>query len=159
MMAWLNRLLKWYIVILMVLLTGFTFVQVVARYLMRSPIMGTDQMARITLVWLTFMGAAAAIREGKNIRIDAIEKLLPKQVRTWLEIFFDLILMFLLLVLVVKGYEVLLVARSQEVLGTPFSYGVVCAAIPVGALLMLSYVVVRLYSRLRGRFKSEQGLG
>jgi TRAP-type transport system small permease protein len=152
-MLWLNRLLKWYVIILMVLLTSFTFVQVVARYVMRSPFTSTDQLARITLVWLTFMGAAVAVRESKNIRIDAIEKLLPKQVKSCLEVFFDLILIFLLFVLTFNGYEVMLVTRSQEVLGTPFSYAVLCASIPAGSFLMLFYVMARLWSRLQRLLK------
>jgi TRAP-type C4-dicarboxylate transport system permease small subunit len=154
-MGVLNKLLKWYVVILMALLMGLTFMQVIARYVMRSPFTSTDQLARIVLVWLTFMGAAVAIREGKNIRIDTIEKLLPRQVRSFLEIFFDLVLSFLLIVLTYKGYQVMVVAGSQEVLGTPFSYAVLCASLTVGSFLMLLYVSVRLCSRLRAGLKLQ----
>jgi TRAP-type C4-dicarboxylate transport system permease small subunit len=156
-MVWFNRFLTWVdglvkglIIALMALTMLVTFLQVVARYVAQSALTSPDQVARILVVWLTFIGAAAAFRQGKNIRIDTLERLLPEKLRAGLEVIFDLALAGLLLILIVTGYQVTIVAASQEVLGTPFHYGYVCAALVAGSVLMFLAVLARLAVRLGG---------
>lgn len=63
--SWVDFCLKWYIIILMALMVGMTFIQVVARYVMRSPFTSTEEYTRMVLVWVTFIGAAVALRRNK----------------------------------------------------------------------------------------------
>jgi TRAP-type C4-dicarboxylate transport system permease small subunit len=146
--SWIVAALRWYIILLMAALVGLTFVQVVARYLAHNPFTATDQYARIVLVWLTFMGGAVAMLQEKNVRIDTLDHVLPERVKKALAVFFDLILIYLMVVLVDKGYEVYQVGAYQSILGTPFSYQIMYASLVVGAALMGLFVIVRLLRRL-----------
>ena len=147
-MAWLEAALRWYIIALMVALVGLTFAQVLARYLMQNPFTATDQYARIVLVWLTFMGASVAMLKGKNIRIDTLDHLIPARVVSGLSIAFDLILIYLLIVLTIKGHQVYRVGAFQSILGTPFSYQVMYSSLVVGTFLMALFVAFRLLRKL-----------
>jgi len=153
--AALDRLLKWYLIVLMALLVVLTFVQVVARYLMHSPFTSTPQYARLVLVWLTFMGAALAVRQNKLVRIEVLENRLPAPVRTFLEVFFDVVLLGLLLVIIVKGRVAVIVSDSQIVAGTPLSYSAFTVSIVLGSVLMFFYIGLRLWSRFRGENSIE----
>ncbi len=146
--AWVRAVLRWYIILLMVGLVGLTFVQVVARYVMQNPFTATDQYARIVLVWLTFMGAAVATLMDKNVRIDTFEQMFPAAVRRFLSVFFDIVLVYLLGVLTVKGCEVYKVGAFQSIVGTPFSYQVMFGAQVAGSVLMAFFVLVRLCGKL-----------
>ena len=64
-----DRALRWYLVFLMAMLVGLTFGQVFSRYVMQSSWAGTEEWSRLVLVWITFMGTAAAVRRNKLIRI------------------------------------------------------------------------------------------
>ena len=147
--TWIKKLLRLYIILLLAALLGLTFVQVLARYLMQNPFTATDQLARIVLVWLTFMGAAVAILENKNVRIDTLERLLPKGVRHFLSVGFDIVLVGLLAVLTVKGYEVYQVGAFQTIVGTPFSYQAIFSALVAGVFLMGLFILIRLIKKLR----------
>jgi TRAP-type C4-dicarboxylate transport system permease small subunit len=147
-LEWLDKLLRWYIICLMALLVALTFIQVVARYVMSSPFTGTDQLARIASVWLTFMGAAVAVWKNKNIRIDTIEQFLPEPVRKAMFLIFDLLLIVLLAVMSVKAYEVTEMGATQDIIATPFSYAVMYSSLFVGSVLMLLFVVLRTLSRV-----------
>jgi TRAP-type C4-dicarboxylate transport system permease small subunit len=158
--AWLEAALRWYIIALMVALVGLTFAQVLARYLMQNPFTATDQYARIVLVWLTFMGGAVAMLKGKNVRIDTLDHLLPGRVVSGLSILFDLILIYLLIVLTIKGHEVYRVGAFQSILGTPFSYQVMYSSLVAGTVLMALFVFVRLLRKLglgAGRKQAGEG--
>ena len=104
-LVWVRCLLRWYIVLLMSALVALTFAQVLARYLMGTPFIATDQLARIVLVWLTFMGAAAATDQGQNIRIDSIDQLLSEKAKKFLSIGFDAILFILLIILMIMELD------------------------------------------------------
>jgi TRAP-type C4-dicarboxylate transport system permease small subunit len=145
---WLRRLLRWYVIALMLGLVILTFIQVLARYVMAAPFTSTDQLARIVLVWLTFIGTAVAVDQNKNIRIETIEQLLPHKARHVLSVVFDLVLIALLVILTVKGYSVFVIGKFQTILGTPFSYQVMYAAAMVGTALMTVYVLIRLLFKL-----------
>ncbi len=147
-MATLDGLVRWLVILLMAATMVVTFLQALARYVINAPMTSFDQLARVAVVWLTFLGAAAAHRRGQNIRIDSLEKLLPAPARRFLETAFDLALAALLVILVFTGYQVTLVASSQDVLGTPFSYGFVCAALVAGSALTLAATLARLLDRL-----------
>ena len=140
---WLDWFLKWYIVILMALLVGLTFVQVAARYIMKSPFTSTEQYSRMVLVWLTFMGTAMAVRRNKLVRIEILEQCLPRKVRQFLSTCFDIILLFLLLVIIVKGWEAAMVTTSQVVAGTPLNYAWFVFSTVVGGMIMFFYVGFR----------------
>lgn len=132
----------------MAALVVLTFIQVVARYVMSSPFTGTDQLARICMAWVTFMGAAVAVRKNTNIRIDSIEQLLPDAVRKTIFLIFDVVLFILLSVLTFKAYELTQIGSTQDIIATPFSYAVMYASILVGSMLMLLFILIRLLHRL-----------
>ena len=147
-LEWLEKLLRWYIILLMALLVALTFIQVVARYAMSSPFTGTDQLARIASVWLTFMGAAVAVWKNKNIRIEIIEQFLPNLLKKIMFLIFDILLIILLIVLSFKAYEVTEMGATQDIIATPFSYAVMYSSLFVGSVLMLLFVTLRALSRL-----------
>lgn len=147
-LKWIDKLLRWYIIMLMAILVALTFIQVVARYAMSSPFTGTDQLARVASVWLTFMGAAVAVWKNKNIRIETIEQFLPEPIRKVMFLIFDLLLIVLLVVMSVKAYEVTEMGATQDIIATPFTYAAMYSSILVGSILMLLFVVLRTLSRV-----------
>lgn len=138
-----DRCLKWYIVLLMSLMVFMTFIQVVARYVMHSPFTSTEEYTRMVLVWLTFMGAAVALRRNGLTRIEVLEERLPAKMRRSLSAFFDFVLMFLLLIIIVKGWEATLITTSQVVAGTPLSYAWFVFSVVVGSAIMFFYLALR----------------
>lgn len=143
-----DTLLKYYIIVLMGLLVVLTFAQVVARYLMKSPFTSTPQYARLVLVWLTFMGAAMGLRQDKLVRIEVLEERLPRIVKKILRIFFDLVLLALLLIIIIKGWVAAIVTNSQIVAGTPLNYSAFVISVVSGAVIMVFYIILRLWGRI-----------
>jgi len=72
-----------YAVILMVpLMTGIIFVQVVLRYVFASPFSWAEELARYLLIWITCLGSAYAIRDGMHISISYLRSKLKKSAQT-----------------------------------------------------------------------------
>lgn len=67
----LATLLWWLIGLLITLLTVVVSYQVFSRYLDLLPrILWTEEVARFTFLWMLFLGAALAVRQGRHFTID-----------------------------------------------------------------------------------------
>jgi TRAP-type C4-dicarboxylate transport system permease small subunit len=73
------------------LMQATVFLQVFTRYVMNFPLAWPEEVARYSLVWLTFMGASAAVRSNEHIRIDALLIALPERGRRWLLVLTNLL--------------------------------------------------------------------
>ena len=78
----LGRTLEWILITLMVTLTTLVIVAVVYRKLGNS-LSWYDEVASITLSWITYYGAALAALRRKHIGFDSVLLAIPMPVRMW----------------------------------------------------------------------------
>ena len=124
--------------------------QVVFRYVFNSSLTWTEELSRYLFAWITFLGAALALRDGVHIRIDMLVNRLPgPAVKAANALTHCLILAFSGL-MVVLGVE--LVRRTANTvspaLSLPVNY-VFYAALPITFLLAVYYAVRRMVSVIR----------
>ncbi len=55
--------------------------QVIARYIFNNPSSWSEELARIVFIYLTFFGAALAVKRGRSLRITVFLDRLPKKLR------------------------------------------------------------------------------
>lgn len=80
--------------IAMALLVGIVAVvtlQVVGRYLLPNPFIWPEEVTRLMLVWLTFIGGAAVTRRGAHIAVDLVLDVMPPVGRRVMEIMINLV--------------------------------------------------------------------
>ncbi|MCW1927390.1 TRAP transporter small permease [Bhargavaea beijingensis] len=58
---------------LLIILTVVVFIQVVARKVSPVPIPWTEELARLSMIWLTYLGLAATFQRNVHIRVDLID--------------------------------------------------------------------------------------
>ena len=74
---WFFRLLELLVVVCMVAMVIMVFGNVVLRYAFNSGITISDEMSRYCFIWLTYIGAMVAMREGGHLGVDTLVKHLP----------------------------------------------------------------------------------
>lgn len=141
---------------LFALLLILAVTQVVFRYVLMIPLPWTEELARFTLVWVTFLGAASVTRRKLHLAVDIlISKLKPGKARA-LSIFFNLLILIFLGTalwgaIVMMGEAMPIFAGSIPWLSQMFLYlGAV-----VGLSLMVLYVLAQLCRDLYGIAFSE----
>jgi TRAP-type C4-dicarboxylate transport system permease small subunit len=152
-----ERLLGWFVALLMLIALTIVSGQFIDRHFFDLPWDAPDQLARITVVWLCFLGTALAIVGGSAIRIDLVDHVLPPRVIAWRDVVFDVVLLGLLLVLIVKGWTVVKIGASQILLGTPFTADLPYSGLLVGVALGAFFVSVRLLRRVFEALQSSAG--
>jgi TRAP-type C4-dicarboxylate transport system permease small subunit len=69
--------LKAIMALLLAAMCVMVFGNVVLRYLFNQGLTASDELSRLFFVWLTFVGAAVAIRERGHIGVDMLVRRLP----------------------------------------------------------------------------------
>ena len=72
------KLLELLVVLLMVAMVVMVFGNVFLRYAFNSGITVSDEMSRYCFIWLTYIGAMVAMREGGHLGVDTLVKHLPR---------------------------------------------------------------------------------
>lgn len=118
--------------------------QVFARYFFGAPFSWSEEVARLALIWMTFVAAAFVMAEGRHITVDVLSHRFSINGQVWLECFSHIVVAATCLLLMVGGGRfVWYVSKvGSPSLGIPMSwwYG----AVEFGLLLMALHSVVNL---------------
>jgi TRAP-type transport system small permease protein len=126
--------------------------QVLWRYAFGSPLVWTEEAARYLFMWITFLGAALAVRDGIHIRVTLLTDRLPARVRRVMTVV-QLVLMVLLMGFLVYVGVVWVRANTGSrtpALGLPLSYAVY-TSLPAAMLWGIYFALRRAFKSLRGR--------
>jgi len=147
----LERALEWLIAALMLMLVTIVASQLVDRHVVTLPMAAPDQYARVLLVWLTFIGFAIAVKNGSNIRVDLIDAHLPVFVRRSVELLFDVLMLFLTVLISYHTLPLLEVGLEQERLGTVLTEAWPTVALLASGVLLAVFLALRLLLCVAGR--------
>jgi TRAP-type C4-dicarboxylate transport system permease large subunit len=63
------------------LMTAVVILQVLCRYVLKSPLVWTEEVARYLMLWMAFTGASCIIKKWDNIYVDFFINMLNKKPR------------------------------------------------------------------------------
>ncbi|SEP83287.1 TRAP transporter, DctM subunit [Faunimonas pinastri] len=142
---WLRLLVEGAAAALVVAEIVILFAGVVARYVFQSPLVWSDELAGILFLWLSMLGAVAALRRGDHMRMTGLVTRVRPATRAFLEaLAVAAPLAFLILILP----EAIDYANEESFIVTPaleISNAWRAAAIPTGIALMMVAALLRLF--------------
>lgn len=74
---WFFRTLEFLVVVCLFAMVVMVFGNVVMRYAFNSGILISEELSRYAFIWLTYLGAMIAMREGGHLGVDTLVKHLP----------------------------------------------------------------------------------
>ncbi|KAF5029189.1 Tripartite ATP-independent periplasmic transporter, DctQ component [anaerobic digester metagenome] len=111
--------------------------QVFSRYVINISIRWADELSRFAFVWLVYIGGAVTIRDGRNVCFDMfLDSCNGKKWKTMFTLVTAISMLFLVL-MTVFGF---LVCKAELTESSPIMHwpmAAVCAAIPLGGILMI----------------------
>lgn len=116
--------------------------QILARFVFQQPAEWSEVLIRFSLIWMVFLGAPSAFRQGAMVCVDVVHRLagpVGKRVLDWLVAIAALVLIGFMIRF---GFDYAWRARVQTISGLEsFSMTWAYVAIPVGALFCALGVV------------------
>ncbi len=129
------------------------FVQVVTRFLARTPMDGLDEIPRYLFVWLVMMGAASAMHRGEHTCLEYFRERLSPRGRALASALTDACGILLFLSLIRSSVTLVPNAQLQSSAGLGLPLGYVFAAVPVGAALITLPMAWNLVAALRALWR------
>lgn len=139
-----DRLAYWTGICVMVLVAAFTLLvslSVVLRYGFGRGLDWSEELGRYLMIWMGFLGASLALRNGAHVGVEMIRQALPRPVRRIVVLVGSLVTFSFLVMVAYQGIRLVGMVWPQESLVLPISMFWPYLAIPVGVLLLLIQLV------------------
>ena len=150
----LNKVLKIFLVASLTVMLIALFLQVVLRYLFNYSLSWTAELSRYLMIWITFVGAAIAVRHNRLIKVEILLLKMPPGMKKGVQITAAVISFAFYILLIVYGISILQTVKGQHSSALQLSMAIPYAAIPVGALLMLGNTIAAILDRGKGARES-----
>ena len=129
---------------LMIAMFGLVFTNVVTRYGFGFSLSWVEEIARFLMIWVTFLGAGLALREGRHVAIELLQDRLPERARRGLRLFLAALILVFLGFLVVYGVQFVMFGWSKVTLATQMPRGIPYLAIPIGSAMFALHLLLTL---------------
>jgi len=127
------------------------FANVAGRYFLHAPLRWSDELAQYLFLWLSYLGALAALVKGRHYSVALLIEALPKSLSTIVKTLSHVIVIVILAVLIWYGWKMVDILKFQRTPALRMSVYYFYLALPITSGLMLLVVVKQLFDTLRGR--------
>lgn len=147
----------WFIRIAYSYLSLIILLEVIRRYVFSASSPWGEMSARYAFVYLSYIGAAEAIRLRRHIRIDLIINKFSKRLQNLFNLYIDLLTTGLAVIVIYHSWQVIQIQWSVGIvmesanLNLAFAY----AALPIGWGLLIIRIIQIWYERLRSSETAE----
>lgn len=150
-----NNIIEFLSKSLLVLMTLVVSWVVFSRFfLARTPAWG-EELALLCMVWFGFLSMAIGVRDNLHLSVNIFDRFLSKSAQNVMDWFSRFLILGFGWFMVVEGIKMSQVAAGNTMPGTKLSSAVLYAAVPVGGIGIIYYLVTELFQTIT-RQKGEK---
>lgn len=138
------KLLSSVCVILITGLTIIVFLQVVTRILEIS-LPWTEELARLFLIWLTFIGSSLALQKKMHLSVDFFVNLAKKNLRSIIGLLIHALMIVFFSILVVYGFNLTIQSMDNTSSTLQWPMGVFYCVVPVSSILSIYFIIINMF--------------
>jgi TRAP-type C4-dicarboxylate transport system permease small subunit len=124
---------------------------VICRYFLHIGLGWTEEAARFLLIALTFVAAAAAVKEWGHFQLLVITKWISPRLHRVVQVFAVLVVLVMSVILVRYGIAITQVSWFQTSPTMEWSMGYLYSVVPISGAIMFVFALEHLVNLLRGK--------
>ncbi len=132
--------------VLIGIMMGFMFVlvftNVITRYIFGFSFPTTEEISTFLMIWITYIGAGLALREGRLAAIDLFQNLLPEKARRVVRALLGVTILMFFGILAFYGAKMVQFGWAQETWATQIPRGIPYLAVPIGAVVFGLHLIL-----------------
>lgn len=128
--------------VMMAAMFVLVFTNVVTRYGLGFSIAWAEEVSSFLMIWVTFLGAGLALREGRHVAIDLLQDHLPERQRRNLRLTLALVILAFLAFLTWFGVQFVVFGWRSVTFVTQIPRGVPYLAIPLGCAMFAVHLLL-----------------
>ncbi len=118
------------------------FVNVVTRYVFGFSFATTEEISTFLMIWITYIGAGLALREGRLAAIDLFQDMIPPKIRRLFRAVLGATILLFFGILAYYGAKMVQFGWSQETWATQIPRGIPYLAVPIGSAVFGLHLVL-----------------
>jgi TRAP-type C4-dicarboxylate transport system permease small subunit len=145
-----ERIQRWCLAFMLATLFADLMAQILSRFVFRIPLIWTEEVSRLAMIWMVFLGAALAVRRHAHFAVEFLVQSLPGGYRRLAQGAIFLSLMVVSAIFLVEG--IFFARMGMDVVSPTVDIRMIWSylAVPTGGLFMGLYSLERLLAILRG---------
>jgi TRAP-type C4-dicarboxylate transport system permease small subunit len=142
---------------MLVVASSLGMFQIVTRFVLEQPAEWSEILIRFSLIWMVFMGIAAAFRQGAMVSVDVLYRWSPPRVRRVLDWVVCGAALLLVSIIIWWGWAYALRGQAQSMAGLEnVSMFWAYLAMPVGGVFSVMGIVANLLDPQRQELETAQ---
>jgi TRAP-type C4-dicarboxylate transport system permease small subunit len=142
---------------MLVVASSLGMFQIVTRFVLEQPAEWSEILIRFSLIWMVFMGIAAAFRQGAMVSVDVLYRWSPPGVRRVLDWVVCCAALLLVSIIIWWGWAYALRGQAQSMAGLEnVSMFWAYLAMPVGGVFSVMGIVANLLDPQRQELETAQ---
>lgn len=147
------------VVIMMSVMAALVFTNVITRYIFNFSIIWAEEVSQYLMIWITYLGAGLALREGRHVAVEIFQDRLPRALRRLVRAALAAAMLGFLAVLTVLGVGIAAFTWKHETPVLNLPTGLPYLAIPVGAAVMGLHLALVFRDFAYRRFEQAEQVG
>lgn len=153
----LKLFLQWIAALMLLAIVLIVLSNVICRYFLHIGLGWTEEAARFLLIGMTFVAAAAAVKEWGHFQLLIATKWVPQPYHRVVQLFAVAVVLVMSLILVRYGIAITQVSWLQTSPTMEWSMGYLYSIVPISGALMFVFAAEHLITVLRGGILPRQG--
>lgn len=124
--------------------------QILARYLNGNMFWWTEELARLTFLWFSFLSAGIVLSKKAHLAIDFFYLKTSKNIQHILDYICDITLLLFSIAIIIYGIKlaILVVSQKSPIMGLSMIYFYL--PVPLAGILFFVYILASLIDRIHG---------
>ncbi len=155
----LSKIIDYFLITGGIIVLSLIFINAVLRGTAGFDLAWSLEITAFLLLWLTFLGCSAATARRAHMRVtEVVTYLVPKTIQPILELFINLIIIALLIILIIQGYNISSHTWTQKTTVLYWPVGLLYASLPVGMAVTFIFHCYNIFSDIKqnSQFKKSQ---
>ncbi|MCZ4289925.1 TRAP transporter small permease [Hoeflea alexandrii] len=149
------KLAEWMLMLMLLAMTGVMFGQIIWRYLLEAPLVWSEELALLLMVWMTFLGSALMLERKEHVAIDVFVDLLPDGLKRLMQILGAIVILIFNCALTYGAFIIADTAWESLMPGLKISGSWQYIGVLLGGGLLTLVSLEALVHALRGTSKNE----
>lgn len=128
---------------LVVALAVVVFLQVFNRFVLKTPLAWSEDLAMLLFQWVVFLGAAVGVRRLRHFGIDLVVKRLPARWHHRVDLIVPLTMGIVAFTMITQGIQLLTFNRARMYATMDLTYLWAYLPIPVSGGLIIFYLLLQ----------------
>lgn len=125
---------------------------VFTRYVMQNPLVWTEEIARMAMIWTAYLGMSIVVRRRGHLGVTFFVQKFPLGLQRLVKLFNDFLIVVFLYILIVNGVKMVIAAKIQIEPATGIIMSYPFLIVPLsGILMMIQHGLVMLVDILQWR--------